>query len=79
MPTRLKPSLAREVALRQWRALASVSIDSYRVPVPVNVSRAVSCGGIVHLCGQLHMGGAGNAEDPCDIVAQIEGAMRRLY
>ena len=41
--------------------------DSYRVPVPVNVSRAVSCAGIVHLCGQLHMDGAGNAEDPCDV------------
>ena len=53
--------------------------DSYRVPVPVNVSRAVSCGGIVHLCGQLHMDGTGNAEDPCDLVAQGEGAMRRLY
>ena len=53
--------------------------DSYRVPVPVNVSRAVSCGGTVHLCGQLHMDGAGNAEDPCDLVAQGKGAMRRLY
>ena len=53
--------------------------DSYRVPVPVNVSRAVSCGGIVHLCGQLHMDGAGNAEDPGDLLAQGEGAMRRLY
>ena len=50
--------------------------DSYRVPVPVNVSRAVSCGGIVHLCGQLHMDGAGNSEDPCDLVAQeVPGAM----
>ena len=53
--------------------------DSYRVPVPVNVSRAVSCGGIVHLCGQLHMDSAGNTEDPCDLVAQGEGVMRRLY
>ena len=54
--------------------------DSYRVPVPVNVSRAVSCGGIVHLCGQLHMGGAGNdSRTRATIVAQGEGAMRRLY
>ena len=51
-------------------------VYSYRVPVPVNVSRAVSCGGIVHLCGQLHMDGAGNAEDPRDLVAQGEGAMQ---
>ena len=29
--------------------------DSYRVPVPVNVSCAVSCGETVHVCGQLHM------------------------
>ena len=53
--------------------------DSYRVPVPVNVSRAVSCGGTVHVCGQLHMDGAGVAEDPGNLAAQTEGTMRRLY
>ena len=53
--------------------------DSYRVPVPVNVSRAVSCGGSVHVCGQLHMDGAGVAEDPGNLAAQTEGTMRRLY
>ena len=53
--------------------------DSYRVPVPVNVSRAVSCGASVHVCGQLHMDGAGVAQDPGDLAAQTEGTMRRLY
>ena len=53
--------------------------DSYRVPVPVNVSRAVSCGGTVHVCGQLHMDGAGVAQDPGELAIQTEGTMRRLY
>ena len=53
--------------------------DSYRVPVPVNVSRAVSVGGTVHICGQLHMDGTGKAEDPDDLAVQSEGVMRRLY
>ena len=53
--------------------------DSYRVPVPVNVSRAVACGGTAHLCGQLHMDGAGRAQDPGDLAAQSEGTVRRLH
>ena len=52
--------------------------DTYRVPVPVNVSRAVSCAGVVHLCGQLHMDGAGNAEDPRDLAVQTHAAMRHM-
>ena len=53
--------------------------DSYRVPVPVNVSRAVACAGSVHVCGQLHMDGEGRAQDPGDLAVQTEGTMRRLY
>ena len=53
--------------------------DSYRVPVPVNVSRGVLCGSYFHLCGQLHMDGAGKAQDPGDLMAQTEGTMRRIY
>lgn len=53
--------------------------DSYRVPVPVNVSRAVSCGGTVHICGQLHTDGTGRVQVPGNLVGQTEGAMRRLY
>lgn len=53
--------------------------DTYRVPVPVNVSRGVLCGPYFHLCGQLHMDGTGKAMDPDDLTAQTEGAMRRIY
>ena len=53
--------------------------DSYRVPVRVNVSRAVACAGTVHACGQLHMDGKGRAQDPGDLSVQSEGVMRRLY
>lgn len=53
--------------------------DSYRVPVPVNVSRGVLCGPYFHLCGQLHMDGAGKAQDPGDLALQTDGAMRRIY
>ena len=52
--------------------------DSYRVPVPVNVSRAVACGGTVHVCGPLHMDGAGVAQDPGDLAAQTHAAMRHM-
>ena len=52
--------------------------DSYRVPVPVNVSRAVSVGGTVHICGQLHMDGTGKAEDPGDLAAQTHAVMRHM-
>ena len=53
--------------------------DSYRVPVPVNVSRGVLCGPHFHVCGQLHMDGEGRAQDAGDLEAQTAGAMRRLY
>ena len=53
--------------------------DSYRVPVPVSVSRAVACGASVHVCGQLHMDGEGRAQDPGDLAVQTQGTMRRLY
>ncbi len=52
--------------------------DSYRVPVPVNVSRGVLCGPHFHVCGQLHMDGEGKAQDAGDLAAQTAGAMRRL-
>jgi 2-iminobutanoate/2-iminopropanoate deaminase len=53
--------------------------DTYRVPVPVNVSRGVLCGPYFHLCGQLHMSGTGESLDPGDLSVQTEGAMRRIY
>jgi enamine deaminase RidA (YjgF/YER057c/UK114 family) len=53
--------------------------DSYRVPVPVNVSRGVLCGPHFHVCGQLHMDGEGRAQDAGDLEAQTVGTMRRLY
>jgi 2-iminobutanoate/2-iminopropanoate deaminase len=53
--------------------------DSYRVPVPVNVSRGLLCGPHFHISGQLHMDGTGKAEDAGDLAAQTAGAMRRLH
>ncbi len=53
--------------------------DSYRVPVPVNVSRGVLCGPHFHVCGQLHMDGEGRAQDAGDLAAQTAGAMGRLH
>ena len=52
--------------------------DSYRVPVPVNVSRGVLCGPHLHVCGQLHMDGEGKAQDAGDLAAQTAGAIGRL-
>ncbi|MDH3475287.1 MAG: Rid family hydrolase [Rhodospirillales bacterium] len=52
---------------------------SWRMPIPIRVSRAVRVGDLLFTCGQVDLDGHGRPQHPGDLLAQSARAMAHLY
>lgn len=53
--------------------------QSWRMPIPVRVSRAVRVGGRLFTCGQVDLDSEGRAQNPGDLLAQSARTLDHLY
>ncbi len=53
--------------------------QTWRMPIPVRVSRAVRVGGRLFTCGQVDLDSAGRAQHPGDLLAQSARTLDHLY